>query len=214
MRRLLRLLLWTAILLGALIGVARGFALRWWTVPVHDPYLQASVAPTLAGGDLVILWRLTKPRFGDLVVCPEPDAPERVVLARLAGEAGDEVTIDESNVMINGRAPRSERACNSPKFVVKDPNVGTEVEQDCQIENLNGHVHMRGSTGAHKLQPLSFKHEVGPGKAFLLSDNRLYPYDSRDYGTVDRASCKESVLFRIVSAKGFFDEATRFTLIR
>ena len=75
MRKVLRFLLWTAIIVGAIVGLARATAIRWVKIPMGDPYLEASIAPTLRGGDTVILWRLTKPGFGDLVVCPEPDAP-------------------------------------------------------------------------------------------------------------------------------------------
>jgi signal peptidase I len=213
MRRLSRFLLWCGLLLAVVIGVARAAAIRWFVVPEHDPYLEASVAPTLRGGDLVILWRATKPTFGDLVVCPEPGAPERIVIGRIVGEAGDKVTINESNVFVNDSAPRSERSCTEPEFTVRDPNVGVDVKQRCQIENLNGRLHQRGSAAGHKVQPLKVTRDIEADRVFLLSDNRLFPYDSRDYGTVERASCKESVLFRLMGRKGFKDVVSRFSFI-
>jgi signal peptidase I len=48
---------------------------------------------------------------------------------------------------------------------------------------------------------------------FLASDNRHYHDDSRDFGTVVRASCQERVVFRFWSARGWFDQKRRMTFI-
>jgi hypothetical protein len=55
---------------------------------------------------------------------------------------------------------------------------------------------------------------VGAGLVYLVSDNRQFPYDSRDFGLVERATCKEMVFFRLLSAEGWKDVAHRFSLIR
>ena len=104
MQKLLRFLLWTALIVGVLVGIARATAIRWWRIPEGDPYLEASIAPTLRGGDLIILWRLTPPKFGDLVLCPEPGTPERMVVGRIIGDPGDKVRIEGARVVVNGRA--------------------------------------------------------------------------------------------------------------
>ena len=212
MHKFARFLFWTAVGVGGTIGLARLVALRWWRVPSDDPVLEASIAPTLRGGDLVLLWRATPPRFGDLVVCPEPDAPDRVVVARIVGEQGDSVVVVESNVTLNGKQAQTERACEP--FEVIDPNTGQEVKQRCDIEALDGQAHMRGSTAGQRLAPSPQEREVGTGHVFLLSDNRQYPYDSRDFGTVERATCREAVVFRLVSKDGYFDQPNRFTFIQ
>jgi signal peptidase I len=211
-RKLARFLLWTAVVVGGVIGLARLVAIRWWRVPSDDPVLEASIAPSLRGGDLVLLWRATAPRFGDLVVCPEPEAPERMVVGRLIGEEGDRVLVEASNVTINGKRARTERACDP--FEVIDPNTGAEVKQHCDVEEVTGHSHMRGSTAGQRLAPPPQEREVADGHVFLLSDNRQYPYDSRDFGTAERSSCREAVVFRLVSGDGYFDHKNRFTVIR
>src|SRR3979409_1031629 len=66
-------LFWIAALVGVLVGASRLVAIRWWQIPSDDPVLEASIAPTLHGGDWVILWRATPPRFGALTVCPDPE---------------------------------------------------------------------------------------------------------------------------------------------
>lgn len=214
MRKLARFLAWTAVIVGALIGLARGFLLRWWTVPENDPYLEASVAPTLEGGDVIILWRATKPSFGDLVMCPEPNAPGRMVIGRLYGEEGDDITVDGDRVIVNGKASGTERSCTEQTFVAKEPRTGREVTQPCSVEELAGHTSMRGGRGDSKLAPQQRQTKVAPGKVYLVSDNRLFPYDSRDFGTVERASCAETVLFRLVGRNGFFDDGRRFEFLR
>jgi signal peptidase I len=213
MRKLMRFLLWTALILGALIGVLRWVAIRWWRIPENDPYLEASIAPTLHGGDLIVLWRASKPGFGDLVLCPEPNAPQRVVIGRIVGESNDRVLLDENGVTVNNKRAATERACGD--FTVIDPKNGRQVEQRCDIEDLAGNGHKRGSMTGHnppKRRPI--KRDVPAGQIFLLSDNRLYPYDSRDFGLVDRETCKETVVFRLVSKNGYADQPNRFNYIQ
>lgn len=214
MRRLLRLLVWSSLLLGALVGLLRVTALRWYRLPDDDPYLEASVAPALRGGDWLILWRLTPPTYGDLVLCPEPKEPGRVVIGRLLGEEGDTISVKGDAVTVNGKRLGEERPCLERDFEVENPNVGTVVEQHCQLEVAGSAMYMRGSVAGHKLHPLEVKQEVVESRVFLVSDNRLFPYDSRDYGQVERETCRETVVFRLVGKRGFFDVERRLTLIR
>lgn len=214
MRKFARFVLWTAIIVGGIIGVARVFAIRWWRLPENDPYLDASVAPTLEGGDLIVLWRLTKPSFGDLVMCPEPNAPGRIVIGRIMAEEGDSIEIEGDRVVVNGERSAIESNCIEKTFTVKDPANGRVVTQPCSIEAIAGHTAMRGGHGDNKVPPIATDHKVGPGRVFLVSDNRLFPYDSRDFGTVERSTCTESVMFRLVGSGGFYDQHHRFNYIR
>jgi signal peptidase I len=214
MGKLLRLLFWIALLFAVLVGAARLVAIRWWRVPSDDPVLEASIAPTLRGGDWVLLWRATPPSFGSLVVCPDPEDPARVVIGRIAAEQGDRLTIECDVLRVNDHVAHSETACAESKFRIQDPNTGSDVDQYCDIEELAGLTHMRGTCGGIKTAPEPSTREVGEGKVFLVSDNRAYPYDSRAYGPIDRATCKESIFFRVVSRRGFMDVQNRFTYIR
>jgi signal peptidase I len=212
----IRFIVFTAVVLGLLVGALRFTCLRWWKVPEDDPDLAASVAPTLSPGDWVILWRATSPGFGDLVLCPDPEDPSEVFVARIAGEPGDTLQVDDGgNVTVNKSRMRSEVACDPPKFTVANPRNGDEVELRCDIEALGGAHHRRAlvpPTGV--MRPSAFKTEVEPGSVFLLSDNRLYPFDSRDFGPLPKASCKEAVVFRLVSRLGFSDVKARLSWIR
>lgn len=209
----MRFLMWTVVVVGVVIGIARLVAIRWWRIPADDPVLATSVTPTLYGGDLVLLWRATAPHFGSLVVCPDPEDPSRKVIGRIVGEPNDTVTIEADGLRVNNAKADTESSCGT--FTVNDPSTGAEVKQYCDIEAVGGESHMRGSVGSN--DPVSRQHseyQVGEGKVFLLSDNRRYPFDSRHYGGIDRGTCKEAVFFRIFSKGGFKDVENRFTYIR
>jgi signal peptidase I len=211
---MIKVLFWVALVLGVLVGAARLTAIRWWQVPADDVVLEASVTPTLRGGDWVLLWRATPPAFGALVVCPDPSDESRVVVGRIVGEEGDSLTVQGAAIALNDHDALTESACNERVFHVTDPNTLAEVEQGCSMEALGGVLHMRGDLTKLQREPQKTTRTIGEGKAYLISDNRAYPYDSRSYGSVDRSSCKESVFFRLVSAKGFMDTKGRLTYIR
>jgi signal peptidase I len=214
MRPLLRFLFWTAVAVGSVVGILRLVALRWWTVPENDPWLEASVAPTLRGGDTVLLWRATRPVLGDLVACPEPGAADHMIMGRIVGESGDKVTMTRRAALVNGKPERSERRCPEETFEVADPRTGETVEERCQIVELAGTLHMQGDAANAALPPLDQEFEVPEGDVFLVSDNRLFPYDSRDFGTAPRSTCRESVMFRLWSKAGLRDEENRFTFVQ
>jgi signal peptidase I len=209
MRKIFKFVVWVAFLGGALVGVLRLTFIRWWRVPSNDPYLTASISPTLRGGDLILLWRGSKPGFGDLVLCPEPKRTERVVIGRLVGEGNDEIKVSGSTITLNGRRQISIGNCAERTFVESDPETRIEVEQYCDLEELGGGTHQRGNAEPHPLRAPEVSTKVPPGHVWLVSDNRLYPYDSRDFGAVDRDTCKETVFFRLVGGKGFFDVERR-----
>jgi signal peptidase I len=180
---------------------------------MNDPWLEASVEPSLRGGDLVLLWRLTPPRYGDLVLCPEPAAPERVVIGRILGEQADNIVVDGPGVTVNDHSIATERACTEAQVTVKHPRDGQPVEEQCSMEIVGGALHPRGWAAAQPIVPQKVTARVPSGRVFLVSDNRLFPFDSRDYGPVERSSCKESIFFRLVGPDGFFDVGRRFTYI-
>jgi signal peptidase I len=212
MWKFLRMLLWTSLIVAAIVGVLRYTAIRWWQLPLNDPYFEASIAPTLHGGDWVILWRATAPKFGDLVLCPEPKT-SRPVIARIAGEQGDHLKISSTTITINNAPLQVDGTCDT--FHAKDPSSGGDVEQACSMEVMGGRTHQRGNTPADiAVKPADTEIDVPAGQLFLVSDNRALSWDSRDFGPVDRSSCSETVVFRLVSKDGFFDVANRLSLIR
>ena len=210
---MLRFLVWATIVVGALVGIARATVLRWWRIPTEDPALAASITPTLEAGDLVLVWRASAPAFGSLAICPDPEDPSLLVIGRIAAEPGDALEIEGDNVKVNDARAQTESACSERVFTVIDPDTENEVEQFCSIESMGGTAHMRGDWLKGQT-PQKLEFDVGEQQIFLLSDNRAYAYDSRDYGTVDRDTCTEAIFFRLVSRRGFLDVKRRLTYIR
>ncbi len=209
----MKFLIWGALIVGLVLGLARATAVRWFRLPIDDPTFEASISPTLRGGDLVLATRITQPVFGDLVVCPDPDYPTEFVIGRIVGEPGDEVEVRDGAPYVNGKKFNTERNCGS--FVQVHPdNEAEEVTQTCSWEALANHLHMRGDTAGHKVKPEQFQVDVPEGTFFLLSDNRLFPYDSRNYGPVNIASCKETIALRLISRKGWMDSDNRLNYIQ
>ncbi len=212
MAKVLRFVAWTCLILGVIIGVARLTVIRWWQVPLGDPYLEASLAPNLRGGDWVILWRGTAPIEGNLVLCPEPKAPERQVIGRIVGEGSDHVTINAGGLFVARRKFETDSGCDG--FDVRDPGTGQTVRQGCRMETVGGVTHPRGDTLAAQPAPKTVDMDVPQQHVFLASDNRQFPWDSREFGPVPRETCTETVIYRLVSKDGFFDVANRLMLIR
>jgi signal peptidase I len=213
MSKTLRVLLWSALVIAAIIGLSRAIAVRWWRIPQTEEYawLAVSVTPSLSAGDLILLWRLTEPAYGDLVLCPDPEAPGRVVVGRIVGEGKDEVKIDGSHMTVNGKRIVTETGCDA--FEIADPQTGIERKLGCEMEVVGSRTHARGNADP-KAPPVPVESTVPEGKVYLVSDNRQFPYDSRDFGPVDRTSCRETVFFRLLGAGGFTDWRARFTFIR
>jgi signal peptidase I len=211
----IRNLAWVLFFVGMLVGAARLTCLRWWQVPEDDPTLTTSLEPTIHAGDWLILWRLTPPGFGDLVMCPDPGEPGEIVVGRIAGEDGDLLEIDEDGgLKVNNSRALSERSCKRGRFEVSHPRTGAAVELRCDIEVLGGVHHQRGLKPPGGLRPMPLKVKVPSDQLYLVSDNRFYPFDSREYGPVPRESCSETVLFRLVSRLGFGDTESRLTFIQ
>lgn len=212
---LTRFLVWTAIIIGVVIGALRLTILRWVRLPsmAADPVFALSVLPTLEGGDLVLTVRVGTPDFGDLVLCPEPGAPQRFVIGRIFGESGDRVKITNAVPTVNGDSFVFERGCDPHIVTYPHPETHAEVRQQCHMEAVAGSLHPTGSADGHKIVPENREYNVPDGRWFLLSDNRLFPYDSRDYGYVDASTCKERVFGRLVSERGWTDVDKRMDYI-
>jgi len=213
MWKFLRTLAWLVGIAAVLIAALRLTVIRWWQVPVGDPFLEASVSPSLRGGDWILLWRGSAPHAGDLVLCPEPKAPNRLTIGRIIGEKGDHVKLENGRLKIENRGMEADNGCD--RFQVRDPNDGQEYEQGCQIETVAGKKHLRGEPmPSLASKPRDADETVAAGQVFLVSDNRQFPWDSREFGPVERSTCVETVVFRLVSKAGFFDVPNRLTLIR
>jgi len=218
MKPWVRWTLWILLIGGAVFGVLRYFFIDFHIVPdVPSEPLYWANSPNLEPGDYVLVWRGGKPHIGDVVRCPDPvagpDGQPRWLVARVAGIAGDKIEFADGQLRINGFKVTT-AACQQPPRKVIDP-AGGEVDLNCWAEEIGGSKHdvqMAPNT------PLTIPEVVvGPGKVYLLSDNRSQPWsrDSRDaeVGQIDADQCKQRLLVRLVSKSGWKDSDRRMTFL-
>lgn len=212
--KFLRSLLITAAFFALVIGIFRLTVIRWWQIPTDDPQLTSSLAPTLQPGDWVLLWRGTEPGFTALALCDDPENDGEVVIGRILGEAGDTVVATGNNVVVNGTKGYSPANCEEARLLVPSPDTGEDVELGCTIEEFGSNWYHKATLRGGSFQAGSFDEQVEPNEVFLVSDNRVFPYDSRHFGSVSKSACRERVFFRLWSANGYGDSENRFDLIR
>lgn len=211
MQKLGRVLFWTVVILGVITGILRAFVFKVWKIP-EDPVLAASVAPSLAGGDVVVLLTMGKAGFGDLTRCTDPDDPSKYVIGRIAGLGGDVVETEGRNLIVNGTRFQGESSCPKPKYMVPHPNTESDVEIFCDVVQMGGGWHYRGYD-ATPFRPVNTRTEVTTGMVYLLSDNRDLHDDSRDFGLLQQTSCNERIIFRLWGKGGWSDDEWRMTYI-
>jgi signal peptidase I len=213
MEKLLRGLAWTAGILAVIGLLLRVLVFDVWTVPEDDPKLAASIAPTLRPGDVVVLLKHGETGAGALVRCVDPEDPAGFIAARIVGVPGDHLDVDGRHLNINGIAINGESACPKASYTIADPSSGEPVEIYCDRVRMGGGWHYQGySKKARFAQPKS-NVTVGEGMVYLLSDDRDFHDDSRDFGPVQRTTCKGPIVFRVWGKAGFFSDPQRFEYI-
>jgi signal peptidase I len=211
MSKLVRTLGWTALTLGVLGGVARLVLIDVWKIP--DDF-GVSIDPTLSQGDTVLMLTRGKPGFGDLVRCADPDGSGNFVIGRIAGVAGDSVQVHGRDLRVVGKRYDAEMACPADmETTVIHPVSGEKITLVCDQVQMGGRLHYRGYS-PKKDAEAPVNATVGEGMFFLISDDRSYHYDSRDFGTVPVASCKNRIFFRLWGKDGWADDKKRLSYIR
>jgi signal peptidase I len=210
MRSFLRVVAWLLGVLGLIALVLYAFVFDVWTVPSDDPLLAASIEPTLGAGDVVLVTRHTSVARGNLLRCPDPQAPGRFVIGRAMARFGDKIDLRDEIVSIDGRHTPSPRRCDPPDTVVRDPQTTEEVSLVCAIEEYGEMTYSALRTQDHPEPPT--KAEVEAGHWFLVSDDRHLHLDSRDFGQIDPVGCQH-IVFRLVGAAGFGDAKKRLSII-
>jgi len=211
MRKLIRGLLWTAGILAIVGGILRLTMFNVWTLP-DDADLAASVAPSLLAGDSILMYTRGTPGFGDLVRCVDPSDAQRFVVGRVVGLEGDKVETEGRNLLVNGKTYDGQSSCPHPTVTIQHPTTLSDVKIQCDVVEMAGGWHYRGYSPT-PFKSTNMSREVGEGMLFLISDNRDFHQDSRDFGAVPIASCKERIVFRLVGKGGWFDDKSRLTYI-
>jgi signal peptidase I len=213
MGKFLRGLLWTAAILGVLALLGKALLFDLWTFP-DDRHFAASVAPTLRAQDRLVLLKGSEPTVGDLVRCTDPESPSEFIVARVAGRAGDHVELEGASLRINGRSYDAESACPDRSVTMPNPGEGgPDIEVRCDKVTMGSGWHYRGSNVKPRLGFDKTSADVRPGLLYLVSDDRDWHDDSRDYGQVPVASCSRKIIFRLWGGAGMGADPQRFEFI-
>lgn len=99
-RRLVRRLVWVAVVVVCMLGVRAGIA---EPLSVHSD----SMSPMLHDGDVIVVDKLTyqwrDPRRGEVVVVRVLDS-DALIIKRVVAVAGDSVGLDDGRLVVNGAA--------------------------------------------------------------------------------------------------------------
>lgn len=211
MKKFLKGLAWVVGILAVIILILRLTMFKTWTIP-EDIALDSSIRPSLQSGDVVLVMTVGKRSFGQLVRCTDPEDPQRWVVGRIVGMEGDTVEVDGPSVTVNGTRYNTSDGCKDP-LKVPHPTSGSPIEAVCSRVEMAGGWHFRAWVATHTVESSS-SHKVGAGRLFLLSDNRSFHDDSRDFGTVAANTCNDLIVFRLWGKGGTSDTDSRFMYIR
>lgn len=237
----LRLLAKTLIFLVIIVVIAKLSFFRIEKISKSNYALSSSLAPTLWAGDTILVSSWGEAKVGSLMLCDHPTVPTSKIIGRVAARAGQEIDVHSTGrVIINGRdlvqvgefkarelasigggqlAADADADANSlfvpqcpvDEFTVPSPKGRQIKAQHCQLEWMGGfHLFAPAPSGSYVSRK---RVKVQPGMLFLVSDNRLYPFDSRSFGPVPAISCKEHVVMRLFGAEGYFGSARRLEFV-
>ena len=179
MKKVLRVLLWCLVIVVAIVVGLYLAVFDVWMVP-NGTALATSLAPTLAGGNIVLVARKGSLEGERLVRCAHPTEPGSFVAARAYGYPGSKVAVEAELVLVDGKRWTPRESCTAPKPLT------------CASEFGEGDGERYFWRDPLKPKP-DVQAVVQPNKLFIVSDQRHDHFDSRDYGPVDLASCKPIV---------------------
>jgi signal peptidase I len=149
----------------AVVAVAVALLIQAFLVkPYRIP--SASMEDTLLIGDRVLVdrisWRFTQPARGDIVVFHSPIAGP-VLIKRIIGLPGDEISLNGGSVYINGKR-------------LSEP----------YVRRVNGQQEPSQPFSNGLPWSLQAPYKVPAGSYFLMGDNRTDSGDSREFGPIKR----------------------------
>jgi len=202
---------WRESLESVTVAIAVALLLRSFVVEAFK-IPSGSMIPTLAIGDQIFVNKyiygmrvpftsvrmvdFSVPKRGEVIVfiCPQP--PNDDYIKRVIGVPGDEISVTDGTVFINGE-PVPHRATGRMSFNDRDQNGRWNTFDALTFEETLGE-----HTYTVLQEPRAFGHQesFGPvivpkGKLFMMGDNRDHSYDSRSWGFVPLSNVLGRSLF-------------------
>jgi signal peptidase I len=196
MNKYLKALIW--ILIVAAVAIAIGwFFFYAETVPDH------SMAPTMWGGDRILVLKRGKLNKGDVAVCEHPEFPDQLIMGRIVGMSGDAIEITRGQLHVNGNIMHEE--IEGP-FLYMDRKSSTEAFE-FKLTRKMQIVHGIIAYLLYDENPVlkDAPKTVVQSGYYLLADNRAGGMDSRTYGEVHESLCHGRAFFIYQTVKGIGD---------
>ncbi len=145
-----------------------------------------SMDPTLADGQKLFTFQLSKIERFDIITTQEPDDLEKLAVKRVIGMPGDNVQMKNDVLTVNGEKVE-ETYLTEYKEKFADDKLQTEYGYNTSFQQIAE----RALTFTN-----DFSYDVPEGKYFVLGDNRLISKDSRIFGFVDESMVQGEVFMR------------------
>ena len=135
------------------------------------------MAPSINGGDLIVIMPSSDVLPGDVVALSDPLNPNRTIIRRVMGVGGQTVTVADGHIKVGRRRLRASAMGDMGPYLVsketlwaKKPEVGSSWLTRHHAEPV---THWEAD-------PI----DVPEGSLFLLADDRDYAVDSRWWGPI------------------------------
>ncbi len=157
-----------------------------------------SMIPAIMPNDIFIFRTVGLLGAGDIAVCKNPEDPATLVIGRIIGVPGDNISITNNSISLNNRVIQHE--FNSP-IMYFDTTTEEQMKYVVRIaeEKVGGNLYNIALMDTTRGK--SYRKTVVPDNSFfLLGDNRNMAYDSRNFGFVPIENCIGEALFLLWAA--------------
>lgn len=186
--------IWTIVVAVLIVVLLRMFVFTPVIISGH------SMDPTLHNKERVIALKYKKIQRFDIVTLKAPDAEDEEYVKRIIGLPGDEISMKNDQLYINGKKysepyldDYKKRLKNGTLAKVYSPEMRSAAEN---AKNFTQDFTLKQLTNGETVK-------VPKGTYFVLGDNRLISKDSRYIGFIPKSSILGEVVFAYYPFKYF-----------
>lgn len=145
-----------------------------------------SMDPTLADGQRLMALKIVNYKRGDIIICIEPDEPDKIAVKRLIGLPGDTIEMKDDVLTVNGEVVEEEYLAEFKAAFASD-----KLQEEYAYDESFQQYALNSTQFTN-----DFSVTVPSGSYFVMGDNRLISRDSRSFGVVTEEQMKGKVALR------------------